>query len=307
MDVKDPAALWAELKGTNEVVDFDEFSHWAVRQGLAGQELLEAEEKRDSVAEPAPAPAKAKMSDWEKLKNLPVGQSDEDKQKRIELWKKMNVTHAKHLALFELDAGVQKVLECEDLFSAKAAVRKAHALAREVNPKGDDSKLEFCEFRLLLVYLKGFFEVHEAFTWLDTSKDKVLSKAEFEAAGPKLAALGVNVSDPGALWTKLKGSNDEVDFTEFADWAVRQGIGGQDLLEKAEAADEANKEKVLDHLVNLSKNKDGRCEMQDLLQLMQFLDKSWSEAELTKLLEASGGTSNGQIIIADLVSFIWGK
>merc|ERR1719380_547975 len=149
------------------------------------------------------------MTDWETVKAaLPVTELEEDKEKRKKLWKSFQVSEPRYLALFELYNGIQNVLKCEELFDAKPAIVRAHRYARVVNPKGPKDELEFCEFRLLLIYLKGLFNVYQLFMSIDESKDKVLSLEELRHARPRLQAAGIQVLDVDSLWRQLKGSNE---------------------------------------------------------------------------------------------------
>eukprot|EP00928_Gymnodinium_smaydae_P047820 TRINITY_DN31942_c0_g1_i1.p1 TRINITY_DN31942_c0_g1~~TRINITY_DN31942_c0_g1_i1.p1 ORF type:complete len:251 (+),score=69.57 TRINITY_DN31942_c0_g1_i1:69-821(+) len=229
------------------------------------------------------------MPDWESVKaSLPTGVTEEDKKRRQELWRQFNVAGTTHLALFELDAAIEKVLDCRELFEAKAAVRRAHAYARAVNPSGPKDQLEFCEFRLLLVYLKGFFEVYQIFTSIDKSRDMELSVSELRTAGPRLAAAGVHVADPEALWRELKGSNEVVDFGEFADWATRQGLAGPELLERSHAeADTQLKDAFKEWSRRLGNTNDGGASVgaEELKRLLLLVDPALKETDLKTLVD----------------------
>lgn len=245
------------------------------------------------------------MPDWESVKAaLPVGTSPEEKKKRQELWHKFNVTRSRHLALFELDGGIQKVLECEELFDAKPVIRRAHAYAREVNPSGPKDKLEYCEFRLLLVFLKGLFAVYQCFTKIDQTKDQELSLEELQAAGPKLTELGISMTDPEALWKKLKGSNDSVDFTEFADWATRQGMAGPELLEEVQKDDEEVRDQLKEALKGWSLCKNSHIAIDDMKALLKHLEPNVTDEELQTLTEdAENGTICVDKFIDDIM--VW--
>mmetsp|Transcript_77741 Transcript_77741/g.219864 ORF Transcript_77741/g.219864 Transcript_77741/m.219864 type:complete len:249 (+) Transcript_77741:67-813(+) len=244
------------------------------------------------------------MATWETVKAaLPIGNTPEDKQQRSELWQKLNVTRSRHLALFELDGGIQKVLQCEELFDAKPVIRRAHAYAREVNPNGPKDKLEFCEFRLLLVFLKGLFEVYQCFSKIDTSKDQEISLDELKEAGPKLADLGVPVSNPEELWKRLKGTNETVDFNEFADWATRQGMAGQELLEEVKKDDEEMKDQLKEALKGWSLCKDAHIAVADMKALLKKLDANVTEEELQLLMDEDK-TENGTIPVDKFIDSI---
>jgi len=234
---------------------------------------------------------------------LPVSKSPEHKRQREELWNSFNLTKSKHLALFEVDAGIQKVLDCQELFDAKPVIHRAYSYAREVNPNGAKDKLEFCEFRLLLVYLKGIFEVYQLFTDLDKSKDFELSLEELEAAGPRLAAAGVAVPDPRALWQQLRGTNQSVEFGEFADWATRQGLAGPELLEIEAHADDELSKRLKSLLRGWSRCRGGQVPAEHMKALLQRLHPKCADSSLEKLLRC-GMNADGSISIDSLIDSI---
>jgi len=247
------------------------------------------------------------MTSWAALQDsLPVSLSQSDKDKRKELWQKMHVTHSPYLALFEIDAGIQKVLKCDELFDAKPVINRAYMYAREVNPKGPQDKLEYCEFRLLLVYLKGLFNVYQIFKDIDKSNDMVLSLEELERAGPHLAAAGVNMPNPAQLWHELRGTNEEVDVMEFTDWAVRQGMAGPELLEKSLAEDsEELSDKIKCTLKGWSMCDHGLVAVENMRLLLKKLDTGWSEWDLETLLKL--GTSEGKINVDTFVDVVMSR
>lgn len=250
------------------------------------------------------------MPDWETVSaGLPTGQSPEDKQKRLALWKAMNVRKSKYLALFELDAGIRDVLQCEELFAAKPAIQRAYNYAREVNPGGPNDKLEFCEFRLCLVYLQGIFGVYRVFNLIDKNQDNVLSLDEIEAAAPHLAAAGLDVPDPAAVWNQLKGTNTTVSFSAFADWATRRGLAGPELLERAETDDvRAFEDKV--HSIKSIFNAWHGCacgllSISDLKAVLKMLNPGWSDGAAERLIAVVGATGgNGKISVDAFIDYV---
>lgn len=253
------------------------------------------------------------MPDWQSVNAcLPVGSSEQDKQRRKELWHDLQVINPQYLALFELDAGMEKVLQCGEFIDAKAAIRRAHRYAREVNPNGPKDKLEFCEFRLLLVYLKGFLAIYQVFTSLDESRDQVLSLEELQNAGARLDALGIQVRDPAALWGQLRGSNEVVDFGEFSDWAIRQGLAGPELLERSQLEDAKLAGELKAVLGTWSCCSDGAVQMSDLRRLLRKLDPSVTDKDLAILLSSGApGTEStireGKVTINDFINDVLKK
>mmetsp|Transcript_50885 Transcript_50885/g.157633 ORF Transcript_50885/g.157633 Transcript_50885/m.157633 type:complete len:250 (-) Transcript_50885:16-765(-) len=244
------------------------------------------------------------MPDWETVKSaLPVGKSPEHRRQREELWDRFNVTRSKYLALFEVDAGLLKVLQCQELFDAKPAIQRAYNYAREVNPSGPKDRLEFCEFRLLLVYLKGMFEVYQLFMDLDKSKDFELSLPELEAAGPRLKAAGIHVTDPAALWNELRGTNQAVEFGEFADWAARQGLAGPELLEVETKADEELARRLKALLNSWSRCNSGLVQAEDLKALLHRLHPTCADSSLERLM-VCGKTADGRVSIDGFIDAV---
>lgn len=246
-------------------------------------------------------------ADWETLKTtLPVSTSPEDKEKRKELWSKFNLRKSKQLALFEVDNGIKKVLGCEELFDAKAVVQKAFVYAREINPGGSPDKVEFSEFRLLLCYLKGLFDIYQVFKSLDKTKDNALDLSELEAAQEGLVAAGISIDDPGALWSQLRGTNEVVDFHEFSDWAIRQNMGGSELLEKAEAMDREEAEGMKKQLMDWDLCVDGAISSADLKAIMGMLDPNWTTTNFDKFCQLEGvPIKDGKVPVADFVDYLF--
>jgi len=244
--------------------------------------------------------------DWQTLKaSLPVGLSAEDKQSRKELWAKFSVRKGRYLALFEVDAGIQKVLGCEELFNAKAVIQKAYMYAREVNPAGSPDKVDFSEFRLLLCYVSGLFDVYQIFKTLDQTKDNALDLDELENAKAPLAAAGVRIENPGALWSQLRGTNDYVDFHEFSDWAIRQSLGGQELLEKAEALDQEEAEALKQQLLAWDLCIDGAITRDDFRAIMHSLDSTWTAANFDNLCTLEGvPIQNDKVLVSEFIDFL---
>eukprot|EP00418_Pyrodinium_bahamense_P010367 CAMPEP_0179122496 /NCGR_PEP_ID=MMETSP0796-20121207/57815_1 /TAXON_ID=73915 /ORGANISM="Pyrodinium bahamense, Strain pbaha01" /LENGTH=256 /DNA_ID=CAMNT_0020821119 /DNA_START=9 /DNA_END=779 /DNA_ORIENTATION=- len=244
------------------------------------------------------------MPDWETVKaSLPIEKSATGKRRRIELWNQFNVTNPSSLSLLELDAGIQKVLRCEELFRAKGVILRAYKYAREINPGGPDDSLEFCEFRLLLVYLKGLMEVFQVFSEIDGSRDMALSLEELQSASEKFGTLGLSVPDATALWEQLRGSNDSVEFGEFADWAVRQGMAGPELLEVELANDKAADEDLAYKLKGVLRSwtscKDGLVQSEDIKGLLWRFLPELNEDDMNRLVEGGVASEDGRQVSVD--------
>jgi len=240
--------------------------------------------------------------------SLPTSPEPEEKKKRMELWKKFNVTNPKSLSLVELDGAIMKVLQCEELFQAKGVILRAYKYAREINPNGPADCLEFCEFRLLLVYLKGLMGVYQLFSETDTSNDMVLDLNEFTAAGAKFESLGISIDDPPALFEKLKGTNETVEFGEFADWAVRQGMAGPELLEVELANDKAADEELATRLKDAMKGwelaENGLVRSQYAKDLFQKFLPGLQKHAIDQLVESAASLEIGMVNVDTLIDDI---
>ena len=117
-------------------------------------------------SQPQPQAAAGFDSVWQELAaKLPTGKSPEEKQKRDILFKKFDPNGNGYLSLAEIDAAMKKVLDCDALFDAKQVTMRAYQAAKDAN-KGDqnttagDDFVDKKEFRLLLQYLRDYFELH---------------------------------------------------------------------------------------------------------------------------------------------------
>ena len=82
---------------------------------------------------------------------------------------------------------------------------------------------ERSEFRLLLVYLKRYFDLFVMFERVDTGDDHRINVDEFVQALPLLKEWGVEVHDPDATFDTIDADGGgEVLFIEFADWSVSE-------------------------------------------------------------------------------------
>eukprot|EP00994_Dinema_validum_P004470 NODE_2522_length_682_cov_69.417062_g2064_i0.p1 GENE.NODE_2522_length_682_cov_69.417062_g2064_i0~~NODE_2522_length_682_cov_69.417062_g2064_i0.p1 ORF type:complete len:198 (+),score=82.26 NODE_2522_length_682_cov_69.417062_g2064_i0:58-594(+) len=167
---------------------------------------------------------------WEELRQkLPAEKTPDQKAQRMKLFDSMDGNGTGKLSLAEIDKGVRDVLQLDEVFDAKPVIMRAYQAARAVgNKRGrceDDDYVERAEFRLLLVYLRQFFELNIMFSSVDTTDDRRISLDEFRAAVPKLSEWGVEVSDPEAAFREID-TNDGgmVLFVEFVDWAMKKQL-----------------------------------------------------------------------------------
>mmetsp|Transcript_34548 Transcript_34548/g.54038 ORF Transcript_34548/g.54038 Transcript_34548/m.54038 type:complete len:106 (-) Transcript_34548:11-328(-) len=90
--------------------------------------------------------------------------------------------------------------------------------------------VEFCEFRLFLVYLVKYFELWVEFSIVDTGDDRRVDLDEFKNAVPYLEKLGVKIENPDEEF-KLIDTNGggQILFQEFCDYALKKNLSFEDV------------------------------------------------------------------------------
>ena len=164
--------------------------------------------------------------DWKALTaKLPTGRDAESKARRKALFGRFDFNGNGYLSLAEVDKAVRDELGSAELFSSKVRVRTcilpttpcpspflpspahfssqpvlmrafqaAKGAAKTASTLGADY-VEYPEFRLLLVYLREYFELDAAYNRLDSSDDRRLSLPEFRAGVALLAQWGIDIAD----------------------------------------------------------------------------------------------------------------
>lgn len=166
---------------------------------------------------------------WAQLKEkLPWEKTDEGKKKREEQWNQIDVNGNGYLSLAEVDKAMKDTIQLPVLFDLKPVVLRAFQAAKDIAPaksKKDDDYIQKVEYRMLLGYLRQYYEYWLAFSRIDTDSDKRVSFEEFEKAKDKIGAWGIDMSDPAAQWKECdKDGGGMVLFDEFCEWAIRKSL-----------------------------------------------------------------------------------
>jgi len=177
--------------------------------------------------------------DWESInEKLPYQRTPEEKAKRRELFNQFDPNSNGYLSLAETDKGMRDVLQCDELFDCKQAVRRAFHFAKSKNngkSKHGDDFIEFCEFRLFLQTLRQFFEYYQAFKRIDTGDDNRISKEEFTSDKIKesLEKWVGPIDDLEAEFDAIDtNSGGQILFTEFVDWALEKNLDIEDDVDE---------------------------------------------------------------------------
>ena len=126
---------------------------------------------------------------------LPTGHDPDSKERRKALFRKCDVNGNGYLSLAEVDKAVGEAIGDEYLFSAKPVIAQAFAAAKDMRSGKSPDYVERSEFRLLLVYLRQYFELYVAYNRLDSSDDRRLSLPEFRKGVGLLAQWGIDLDE----------------------------------------------------------------------------------------------------------------
>ena len=171
--------------------------------------------------------------DWDGfLKSLPIKKTVEDRAKRKKMWKAIDMNGNGYLSLAEFDRGVRDVLNLPHIFTLKKVLMRAfNASKNRIKGKSKYSNdyVEWLEFRILLVYLRQYFEYYVMFCRIDTSDDFKVSLNEFKKALPSLEKWGVKITDPSAEFKKIdKNNSGSIMFDEFCEYAIKKNLDLED-------------------------------------------------------------------------------
>merc|ERR1712113_902639 len=98
---------------------------------------------------------------------LPVTRSQEDVDKRDEMFDAVDQNGSGQLSLAEIDLGVKNYLG-EEIFLMKPAMKEAFKASKGFDPDEGDDFVEKSEFRLLMVNLRRYIELFAAFDEVDS-------------------------------------------------------------------------------------------------------------------------------------------
>lgn len=221
------------------------------------------------------------------IAKLPAQLNSEDSWKRKKLFDVFDLNHNGNLNLGEIDLGLRLLFESglndegnvmETAVDALSpAIKRAFHAAKDArkasgakHSMGGDSSVSFHEFRLLLVYLKKYFELLDLFDEVDTTDDRRVDFAEFEAAMPTLLGWGVVIADPAAEFRKIDlDGGGKLLFDEFSGWALKKGLD-------RDASDDIAGENELEehHKMSAEAAAQGAIESKERIEAMQLRNAS---------------------------------
>jgi Ca2+-binding EF-hand superfamily protein len=174
-----------------------------------------------------------KNYDWDSLiSKLPIKKTLEERKKRKELWNKIDINGNNFVSLAEFDKGIRDVLNLPDLFKLKKVILRAFKAAKnkvKSSSKYGDEFVGWLEFRIILVYLRQYFEYYVMFCRIDSSQDFKISINEFKKAIPTLEKWGIKINDPESEFNKIDINNGGVImFDEFCTYAIKKNLDLED-------------------------------------------------------------------------------
>lgn len=187
------------------------------------------------VCVPGALPSTSFISDVEMnvlKKKLPTERTAEAKEQRSRLFNAFDPNGNGFLSLAEIDKGARDVLELHNLFECKPVLMRAFQAARtseppcERNHQGDYVTKR--TFRVLLLYLKQYFNLWQLFCRADESGDRRISREEFSAILPQLVSIGLVTPDESRDADALFDAADRdggglLLFEEFSSWLLSRG------------------------------------------------------------------------------------
>ena len=170
--------------------------------------------------------------DWAKIEGmLPIEKTEEQRAKRKEMFDSFDPNGNGYLSLAEVDRGLN-MIGLFELYDCKKVVMRAFQAAKNVHPSkqgGNEDYVERNEFRLLLVYLRQYFELWQIFDTVDTSQDHGIDLEEFKAALSKIESWGLAIENPESEFAKIDtNSGGQILFDEFSEWAIQKGLTSED-------------------------------------------------------------------------------
>lgn len=169
-----------------------------------------------------------KDADWSVVEQLPTEKTAEHKEKRKALFSSFDPNANGYLSLAEVDKGCLELSVGLPKPVIMRAFQAANGIAQE-NGKNRSQHgfdyIEFCEFRLFLVYLQQYVELWKIFDDIDSGNDRRISFEEFEMALPKLSGFGVQVEDAQDEFNKIDtNGGGKILFEEFTGWALKKSL-----------------------------------------------------------------------------------
>lgn len=185
-----------------------------------------------------------KNVNWRRLREMmPIDRSDASVARRKELFKLGDPNSNGYLSLAEVDKAMRDVFQIDSVFNMKPVMLRAFNAVKGLNQgrpaignlhklmddgvksrgiKLDPAEyIEKTEFRALLCYLRGYTSCFQVFDMIDSDQDRRISLEEFKAAAPLLTKIGMDASNPEALFKAIDtDGGGMILFQEFSNYML---------------------------------------------------------------------------------------
>jgi Ca2+-binding EF-hand superfamily protein len=162
-------------------------------------------------------------------KNIPVEETEEAKNGRINLFKEIDINSNGSLSISEIHLVIKHKIDYHNPH-LKSAIFKSFETIRLLRDEKsklnrDDHFLIFREFRKFLVYLKHYFEYYLMFELMDSDDTRKVDIYEFEAALSFIKRWGIEIKDIKKSFNEIDDNNSGViTFDEFCFWAIKNSL-----------------------------------------------------------------------------------
>ena len=172
--------------------------------------------------------------DWAEIRErLPYGNSKEERKKRRQMWKYIDVNGNGFVSLAEMDKGLRDVIQLDHLFDAKKVTMRAFQNSRNAEKqnankwknkqykKYSEDYIERNELRYILKYIRRYFEYWVAFARL-SDNNKSLKLDEFIAGKDELEKWVGPIDDAEAVFNEIDANGGgKILFSEWVEWAEK--------------------------------------------------------------------------------------
>lgn len=215
---------------TNDENKAKQFHEMSEEEKKKAKKLMEERDKNLKEEERNEDAKYYENFDWDGLmKKLPTQKTDEERKKRLDLWKQLNEYGNGFFSYKRLSVQIDKYLQLPNVVKNKGPVKLAFkSSCNKYAKKGvkvDDNLIEWMEFRIFLVYLRQYFEYWVMFQKMDKSGDHQISLEEFKSALPTMEKWGVNIRDPEEEFQEIdKNNSGTISFEEFCNYAIQESL-----------------------------------------------------------------------------------
>ena len=170
---------------------------------------------------------------WDAIRDaLPFRKTPEEFEQRNKLWNSIDINGNGYVSLAELDKGVRDAMQNQELFDSKPVLIRAYKAARnrvKTQKLHGPDYIERCEFRLVLLYLRQYFEYWVAFQRVDKSGDDRISLIEFMDAKEQIEVWVGPIDDAEATFQEIDiNGGGKILFNEFVMWATKRSLDLED-------------------------------------------------------------------------------